>query len=424
MPFQEHTANSANYLNHAGLVKLIELIKGADAADKLALEKAIGIKNADGAAVALTVGTTTYNDMKSYADALVAGLDSDNDARLKALEATHAKVGGEGTDKDNFQTVAQEVNTAVTKLLNGAPEKFDTLKEIADWIANSTDQSAADAEALVVTVDRLDGAVDIPGSVKQQIKAAVDALDTPAGGVSSAAVVQGTAAEGEAAAVASTQHVSVNVVETDGIITGVTVTEADIASKVVLNEEIARAKAAEAANAQAISDEADRVDGIIGELPESFGEGEDAVEIETVVDYIEAVAAANTATVDGLNATERSKMAEDNTVTAADKVGIKVVQTKGLITGVSVVTNDIASAALLGDADDTKDDATAFGAIAKEAAARAAAIEALDAEISSADGGEITVKVTEVDGKITTVNVTKIESCGAEEVADLWAAQA
>lgn len=123
-------------------------------------------------------------------------------------------------------------------------------------------------------------------SVAAQIDAAIKNLDTPEGGVSSTAVVQGTAAGEGTAAVASTKHVSVNVVEADGIIAGVTVTEADIASKVVLDEEIARAKAAEQANAAAITAEENARKAQIGELGK-VGEGEEAKD-QTVKGYVDA----------------------------------------------------------------------------------------------------------------------------------------
>jgi len=65
------------------------------------------------------------------------------------LEALHAK------DGDNFKTVAQEAAAAVAEVVNGANESFDTLKEIADWIANDFSGAASmanDISALKTTV--------------------------------------------------------------------------------------------------------------------------------------------------------------------------------------------------------------------------------------------------------------------------------
>lgn len=69
--------------------------------------------------------------------------------------------------------------------------------------------------------------------------------------------------------------------------------------------------------------------------------------------------------------------------------------------------DDIASAALLGTASDTKDQNTAFGKIAAEADARAKAITDLNADITSTNGTHVNVQVVESAGKITEVNVTE-----------------
>ena len=94
----------------------------------------------------------------------------------------------------------------------------------------------------------------------------------------------------------------------------------------------------------------------------------------------------------GLNATIDS--------TGGTFVGVKVVETDGKITGVTVKENNIASATLLGNTGDTSDKATAFGYIAKEAADRAAAIEALDVPEVGGTGKVITT-ISEADGKIS-----------------------
>ena len=44
--------------------------------------------------------------------------------------------------------------SAVATVLDGAPEKFDTLKEVAEWIANN--ETASDAAALVTRVAALE----------------------------------------------------------------------------------------------------------------------------------------------------------------------------------------------------------------------------------------------------------------------------
>lgn len=54
-------------------------------------------------------------------------------------------------------------NAAVTKLINGAPEAFDTLKEIADWITGAHEGST-DAADLIADVATLKEQVQKPGT--------------------------------------------------------------------------------------------------------------------------------------------------------------------------------------------------------------------------------------------------------------------
>ena len=80
----------------------------------------------------------------------------------------------------------------------------------------------------------------------------------------------------------------------------------------------------------------------------------------------------------------------------------------------TVSENDIASAALLGTVSDTKDAETAFGKIAAEADARAKAIEALNADVTSDNGTHVNVQVVEAAGKVTTVKVTESNIASAD----------
>ena len=81
-------------------------------------------------------------------------------------------------------------------------------------------------------------------------------------------------------------------------------------------------------------------------------------------------------------------------------VSVKVDQVNGKISAVTVSENDIASAALLGTTADTSTATTAFGKIAKEAADRAAAINALDL-VSVGGTGKVITTVSQTDGKVS-----------------------
>ena len=95
------------------------------------------------------------DNAKAYADGLAvnydaagtaAGLNAAMDARVKVLEAI---------DHDKLATDAAA--TAVAGVIDGAPEKFDTLKEIAQWISDSeTADSAADLVTRVTALEAID----------------------------------------------------------------------------------------------------------------------------------------------------------------------------------------------------------------------------------------------------------------------------
>lgn len=100
---------------------------------------------------------TALDAAKAYADGLVmangvakfdaagtaAGLNDAMDARVVKLEAI-----------DHDKLAADASAAAVATVLDGAPEKFDTLKEVAQWIAAS--ETAADAADLVTRVKALE----------------------------------------------------------------------------------------------------------------------------------------------------------------------------------------------------------------------------------------------------------------------------
>ncbi len=81
--------------------------------------------NYDAAGAASTAETAA----KGYTDTAIAGLSNVYDAKGAAAAAETSAKG--------------YTDTTVTNLINGAPEAYDTLKEIADWIAN--DESGVSA---------------------------------------------------------------------------------------------------------------------------------------------------------------------------------------------------------------------------------------------------------------------------------------
>lgn len=126
-----------------------EVVAAEEAARKAQIGELGKVSEEDGAA---------DHTVKSYVDAAVEAINGDADAledRVEALEATHAKktVGEGDAAKEVLKTVAEEVNEAVVALVDGAPDALDTLKEIADWIANQDESGVTDAATLLARVE-------------------------------------------------------------------------------------------------------------------------------------------------------------------------------------------------------------------------------------------------------------------------------
>ena len=159
------------------------------------------------------VGQTTTDTVIKYVDAKDTALDQ----KIAALNALHANAENGGK-----QTVANEVATGIASLVADAPEAFNTLKEIAEWISSS--DGNADGFNAAKRITDLEAAVGEGGSVQTQITNAVQALD--------ATVFDKLNAEGMA--LAAGEKVGVKVIETDGQLTSIKVFTNDIASAALL----------------------------------------------------------------------------------------------------------------------------------------------------------------------------------------------
>ena len=141
-------------------------------------------KHADGKTVAEEiidkVGTGITGTVESYINTKVTDIDKTTGDLRTDVNALKTAVGkpaaGEGTtatglykDIDDLaglhadksdgvkMSVAEEVAAGIAKVVDGAPERLDTLKEIADWIGNDTTgavQMANDIKALKDTVGK------------------------------------------------------------------------------------------------------------------------------------------------------------------------------------------------------------------------------------------------------------------------------
>ena len=147
-----------------GLVQKVNLIQGeldglngGAGSITTQIENAIAALNLPNTYEAKGAAADALDNAKAYADSLVmadgvakfdaagtaAGLNAAMDARVIKLEAI-----------DHDKLAADASAAAVATVLDGAPEKFDTLKEVAQWIADS--ETAADAADLVTRVKALE----------------------------------------------------------------------------------------------------------------------------------------------------------------------------------------------------------------------------------------------------------------------------
>lgn len=78
-------------------------------------------------------------------------------AKGEMLSTRLAAIATSLANMNSSTEVDSKINTAINNLINGAPETYDTLKEIADYIAS--DSTAMDAlnKAILNKVDKVDG---------------------------------------------------------------------------------------------------------------------------------------------------------------------------------------------------------------------------------------------------------------------------
>lgn len=160
----------AKYLDYSGLSEYDRLIK-ALINSKTGLDK-LGTNPETGEA---------YTSVKDYINDLLNGTNGVN-SKIDALES---EIGEEATRTKPatglYKYVDDEVAAEIAKILNGAPEDFDTLKEIADWIANSG-SDAADV------ITKLEGGENVEGSVANALKQAKEYTDALKGGATTETV--------------------------------------------------------------------------------------------------------------------------------------------------------------------------------------------------------------------------------------------
>lgn len=140
---------------------------GTDAATALATYKTDVVGTPD-------TGKTIVAMIKALEAEITGGSGGDGDKTLSARVAdAEAAITTLNADATTTGSVAKTVADAIAAIVASAPEDFDTLKEIADWITNDTTGAAKMAN----DIQTLKGADTVEGSVAKTVKDAIDGLD-------------------------------------------------------------------------------------------------------------------------------------------------------------------------------------------------------------------------------------------------------
>ena len=132
-----------------------------------------GIKTEIGAKAA---GETAATGIYKYVDDKVAAATPEGYAGVKA-DVTKLVGTDKGEDGRANKTVREIASEEVAKIVNGAPEAYDTLKEVSEWIStHGTDAATMNTQinANKAAIEKLNGTAETVGSVTNTVNAAID----------------------------------------------------------------------------------------------------------------------------------------------------------------------------------------------------------------------------------------------------------
>lgn len=91
------------------------------------------------------------------------------------LSSALTSIIAEISNTSNGTSVDEKISAAISELIGGAPETYDTLKEIADYIAEHDEVAAALNQAIGTKVDKVEGkglsAEDFTSALKAKLEA-------------------------------------------------------------------------------------------------------------------------------------------------------------------------------------------------------------------------------------------------------------
>lgn len=115
-------------------------------------------------------GHEASGSVVEYVNKKIEGVNTAASALAGRVTANETSIATLNGSADTVGSVAYKVKNAIADVVAGAPTSFDTLKEIADWIANDT----TGATAMANDIATLKGEETVVGSVKNAIKVAKD----------------------------------------------------------------------------------------------------------------------------------------------------------------------------------------------------------------------------------------------------------
>ena len=100
--------------------------------------------------------------------------------REQTLTAALAAIFASVTELPTAEGVDTKISAAISELIGGAPETYDTLKEIADYISAHKDVSDALTEAIGRKVDKVEGkglsTEDFTTALKEKLEALPESI--------------------------------------------------------------------------------------------------------------------------------------------------------------------------------------------------------------------------------------------------------
>ncbi len=91
------------------------------------------------------------------------------------LSSALTSIIAEISNTSNGTSVDEKISAAISELIGGAPETYDTLKEIADYIADHEEVATALNQAIGTKVDKVEGkglsAEDFTSALKSKLEA-------------------------------------------------------------------------------------------------------------------------------------------------------------------------------------------------------------------------------------------------------------